>query len=266
MSSNICGKMDDMTWEEIRAASEGGATVLLPTGSFEQHSRHLPVKTDTLLVSRVAEAVAKRLPEEPQVLLAPTFWLGASHHHVPLFALSVPERTYIDILTHIGGCLAESGFSRLFILNGHGGNSAPLRIAAAEMRRSHPALLVAVADYWSLAAGEIRKIRDSRPGGMGHSGEFETSMMEHLEPESVRTKKKGSSIPKMPYPFTPDLVDRGPVFVNLGWMQMTESGAIGDASLGDAVKGENFFKAVCSAVEKAITAFTELNPDDIVPG
>ena len=99
---------------------------------------------------------------------------------------------------------------------------------------------------------------------MGHSGEFETSMMEHLEPESVRVLKIDSSLPKLPYPFTPDLVDRGPVFVNLVWSQLTESGAIGDATLANAAKGEQLFEAVCETAVEAVTDFIKLNPGEVL--
>ena len=125
----------EMTWEEVRAAASDGAVALLPAGSTEQHGPHLPVKTDALLVTSVARAAVKALPASVPAVLAPTLFLGASDHHVPFFALSLDERTYVDVVEQTGLCFAEAGFRRLFILNGHGGNSAAIRLALVSMRK-----------------------------------------------------------------------------------------------------------------------------------
>ena len=71
----------EMTAAELRQVSRENTLVVAPIAACEQHSRHLPVYTDTLLVTAVAEGAEQKLAR--QVLLLPTFWLGASDHHLP---------------------------------------------------------------------------------------------------------------------------------------------------------------------------------------
>ncbi len=73
-------KFHEMTFPELREVVGDRTVVLAPIAACEQHSRHLPTITDTVLVTGVAEGVERRLPE--QVLLLPTQWLGASSHHL----------------------------------------------------------------------------------------------------------------------------------------------------------------------------------------
>ncbi|MBD3308078.1 creatininase family protein [candidate division KSB3 bacterium] len=251
----------DMTWEEIRACSATGAMAILPLGSVEQHGPHLPIKTDTALITAVVEATLARLPDDVQVALAPTCWLGASHHHLPFFALSVTERTYIDILTQLGTCLADGGFQRLFILNGHGGNTAPLRVALNEIRRVRPAFLVAAAEYWSLGKPVIEAIRTSHTGGTGHAGEVETSLMLHLAPNAVKNHELLTArIPCLPTGFERDLVSGGPVSLAMAWDQLSASGVLGDPGQATADKGQRFFDGIVNAVVEALLTFYTLDP------
>jgi creatinine amidohydrolase/Fe(II)-dependent formamide hydrolase-like protein len=52
-----------MTWRDVEAANRD-AVVLIPTGSLEQHGPHLPLFTDSLLVTAVAEAVEHHIPSQ----------------------------------------------------------------------------------------------------------------------------------------------------------------------------------------------------------
>ena len=49
------------TWKEIEALDKRDGVVILPIGAIEQHGHHLPVITDTLIVTRVLEAAADQL-------------------------------------------------------------------------------------------------------------------------------------------------------------------------------------------------------------
>src|SRR3954465_6677131 len=71
----------EMTAPEIRDLSREGTLIVAPIAACEQHSRHLPVFTDSILVGAVADAVERNLPD--RVLLLPVLWMGASEHHLP---------------------------------------------------------------------------------------------------------------------------------------------------------------------------------------
>src|SRR5262249_56026760 len=74
----------------------------------------------------------------------------------------------------------------------------------------------AAADYGALARDTAAEVRDSPPGGMAHACEFETSLMLHLRPESVRSELILREIPEPLFASQRiDLVSPGPVAV--GW-------------------------------------------------
>src|SRR5438876_12426102 len=121
-------RFHDMTAPQIRRVDRNGVLVLAPIAACEQHSRHLPVFTDTILVTAVGEGVEQRLPK--QVLLLPTLWLGASHHHLQFGGtLSADVDTHVTILCEIMTPLLEDGYQRVMFLNGHGGNIDTMHVA-----------------------------------------------------------------------------------------------------------------------------------------
>ena len=258
-------RITDMTWMEIREATEKGALALLPVASMEQHGPHLPVKTDTLLVTRAAEATAQQLHDQIPIVLAPTLWLGASHHHRKFFALSVDELTYIAMIRQIAFSLAEAGFRRLFLLNGHGGNSAPLRVALTRIRDEQPDMLVGIAEYWGLTAKAIRGLRKSEPGGAAHGGEFETSLMMFLQREAVRGDALRSNVPRVPPGFEVDLVDKGSVTLGIRVDALSKTGQIGEGELASVEQGQRFFDAVVEATSKMILSFANLDVGALAP-
>src|SRR4029077_11078858 len=92
----------------------------------------LPVFVDSLQVAAVAERVEKILPKE--VVLLPTFWLGASHHHLDYAGtVSIPVSLYSENIKWIARCILKAGFKRILFLNGHGGNETPAAQALTEL-------------------------------------------------------------------------------------------------------------------------------------
>src|SRR5437763_1215328 len=127
-------KFHEMTAPQLRQVPRDSTMVLAPIAACEQHSRHLPTFTDTILVTAVAEGMEQRLPRE--VLLLPTLWLGASSHHLPLGGtLSAEVDTHITMLCDLLTPLLEDGYQRVLLLNGHGGNIDTLHVA---LRRLQP--------------------------------------------------------------------------------------------------------------------------------
>src|SRR5947208_1665874 len=107
----------ELTWLLLRDVPRDGTVVLAPVAACEQHSRHLPTITDTLLVTAVAEGVEARMPQS--VLLLPTLWLGASSHHLRFGAtLSAEVDTHITMLCELLTPLLDDGHHRFLILNG----------------------------------------------------------------------------------------------------------------------------------------------------
>src|SRR5947199_8204264 len=114
-------KFHELTAPELRRVPRDGVVVVAPIAACEQHSDHLPTFTDTILVTAVAEGVEQRLSKE--VLLLPTLWFGASHHHLPYGGtLSAPSDNHVTMLCDLLTPLLDDGYQRIMFLNGHGGN------------------------------------------------------------------------------------------------------------------------------------------------
>src|SRR5690349_20960719 len=96
---------------------------LIPVGSTEQHGPHLPVSTDTDIVSEIA----RRLSEKIGFLLLPTINYGVSFEHHPLFNLSITKCTLQKFLVELCISLSKNRIDQIIILNGHHGNQSALR-------------------------------------------------------------------------------------------------------------------------------------------
>ena len=125
----------DLTWHDIAALSKD-TPVIFPVAALEQHGRHMPVFTDSMLMGEIARRAEIELKNE--VLFAPLQWLGNSHHHMEFpGTMSAEPRVYLDLLCGMLENFIAHGFKRLIILNGHGGNDVPGKQAVFEMRQKH---------------------------------------------------------------------------------------------------------------------------------
>jgi len=90
-------------------------TVIIPVGSIEQHGAHLPITTDTDIITEVASRLAKKCG----FIVLPTISYGHSFEHSPLFNVSI---RLIPILRDIVTTLVLNKIKSVIILNGHHGN------------------------------------------------------------------------------------------------------------------------------------------------
>ncbi|MEI7772206.1 MAG: creatininase family protein, partial [Chloroflexales bacterium] len=187
--------LDELTRAEARALAPD-ALVVLPVGATEQHGPHLPVGTDRMIVEHVARAAAAQVAGAIPVVVAPTLPFGSSHHHVPFGGtLSLGTETYYRALVDLAESLIASGFRRIFILNGHGGNSELIQLVARDLALKHPATLAA-APYWTIAWDALVAERAHVAAGLpGHAGTFETSLVLALRPDLVREPRPHRDAP-----------------------------------------------------------------------
>jgi creatinine amidohydrolase len=237
-------KFSEMTWPEVRQIDRNRTLVLAPIAACEQHSRHLPTFTDSILCGAVADRVEANLPD--RVLLVPLQWLGASDHHLPFGAtLSATLDTHITMLCEILTALLDDGFPRVMILNGHGGNIDTLHVALRRLQPRYQRSLLTGASYWELAEREIADLCDGPRKSVGHACEVETSMVMHLRPDLVRTKEIADDVETVP-----DAL-RG-LFVAKDMHQRTDHGAVGYPERATADKGAKILNAIVSRVTEVV--------------
>lgn len=235
----------EMTAPEIRSLSHENTLILAPIAACEQHSRHLPVFTDSILVGAVAEGVEANLRD--RVLLLPVLWMGASDHHLPFGGtLTASLTTYELMLIELLTPLLHDGFRRVMLLNGHGGNIDPLRVALRRLDARFPRAVLTGAAYWEIAEAEIAAICAGPRKTMGHACEIETSMMMHLRPDLVRKDVIVDD------PDTTPAEMKG-LFWARDFGRRTDHGAVGHPQFADAQRG----KAMLDAVVRKVTVVVD---------
>ena len=236
----------EMTMPLLRQVSRDATVVLAPIAACEQHSRHLPTYTDTILVTGVAEGVEQRLPNN--VLLLPTLWFGASAHHLPFGAtLSVEVDTHITMICDLLSPLLEDGYKRILVLNGHGGNIDTMHVALRRLQPRYRDRILSAASYWEIAERELAALVEGPRKTMGHACEFETSMVMALRPELVRTNEIRND------PENVDAALRG-LYLADDMEMRTDHGAVGYPELATAEKGRKFLDAAIGRTAEVVEA------------
>lgn len=238
-------KFHELTAAAIRNIDRGNTVAVIPIAAVEQHGPHMPTGTDTILVTGVAEGLERAMSD--RVLLTPTLWCGASAHHLRFGAtLDVELQGYEGLLCDLCLSLLEDGFLRILLLNGHGGNVDPLRMALRMIQPDFPDSLLVGGSYWSVADTEIRNILEGDHKFVGHACEFETSMMLHLRPDLVNRallKDAGNLVS--------DVLDG--MFVSRDMRQRTNEGYTGRPDLANEEKG----KRLCNALNQNLIGLVE---------
>ena len=249
--------LENLTWPEVKQLKVATKIVVLPLGSFEQHGPHLPLTTDTDLVTAIARGVERARPN--RILCLPTLWPGHSTHHLAFpGTLSVSQRPYLELVLELCRSIADMGARKVFLLNGHGGNDVPLRAALRELKTEFPKVKFVFASYWSIAAQRIKAVRESALGGLGHACEMETSLMLHLHPDRVKLRRAKRDGPKHTDPYRQaDLLYGRPVYFVNEFHEVSKTGTVGHPELATAAKGKRFLDGIVEEVTAFVDHFAK---------
>jgi creatinine amidohydrolase len=177
-----------MRWPELAAAVAAGArTAIVPLGAIEQHGPHLPFATDTWIADALAEQVCARVAGSIRV---PALALGCSEEHADFpGTLSLQPSTLRAVLGDLLRSLARAGFERALVFSAHGGNDAWLREWEPELAADCAPLALAISADLGAKSALFRELAlragISAEAAGHHAGEFETSILLALAPESV---------------------------------------------------------------------------------
>jgi creatinine amidohydrolase len=146
-----------MNWSQVEAYLQRDDRAIVPLGSTEQHAG-LSLSVDSILSHKVALDAAEPLgiPVFPAVPygLAPYFLAYPG-------TISLRLETYARLTRDILDSLAGSGFRRILVVNGHGGNQ-PAHAAAIEWMADHPAVQVKFHNWWN-APKTFAKVQEIDP-------------------------------------------------------------------------------------------------------
>jgi creatinine amidohydrolase len=242
----------DLTSEEL-AQFAPGAVAVLPLGAVEQHGSHLPVSTDAAIAGELGRRVERALGDK--VILLPTLWAGCSHHHLSFKGtLSISSETYVRVLCDLIESLLSAGFTRVFLLNGHGGNQTPFAEALYRIGLKRREVWVAAQSYWKLAAAELAAQDFMKTPALSHACEYETSMMLVLRSEKVKMERaKGCDTKRQSAFYDPMGYRASVVEITETFERMTPHGAMGSPELATTAKGEKLL----DLFEARLVAFLE---------
>ncbi len=173
----------ERTWRELPGDLKSARqAAILPTGATEQHGPHLGCGVDAVLADRLCEAVAAKT----RVPMLPVIPYGCSLGHSRRWpgTLAVQPVTLIELVKEIGDWAYHSGVRRLFMVNTHVTNAAPLRCALEMLRAEHDDVMVALFNSGTLSS----RVREAHfaDGEDWHANDAETSLMLAVAPNLVR--------------------------------------------------------------------------------
>lgn len=211
---------------------------ILPWGATEPHNLHLPYLTDSLLAESLALDAATILQQNQgiRVMVLPAMTLGSQNPgqwNKP-FCLHARYETQRAMLGDIVASLHRQGFSRLVILNGHGGNS--FRNMIRDLAFEYPDFLIVVVNSFTIVPqqGYFEEQDD-------HAGEMETSLMMHYHPELVTLEHAGSG---HTHPFAIQALNNHTAWIPRHWDRVSSDTGIGNPHRSTPEKGRRYAEAV----------------------
>jgi creatinine amidohydrolase len=214
-------RLADLSWPQVPL----DALLAVPVGSTEQHGPHLPLSTDTDIAGALCDRLAAR---RPGVLVAPPVPYGSSGEHAAFpGTLSIGQAALELVLVEL---IRGAHQRRVLIVNGHGGNAAPLTRAVATLRSEGRDVLA-----WSPT---VR-------GGDAHAGRTETSLQLALDPGRVRMPATAAGNPA-------PLASLMPALAEGRLRELSPSGVLGDVSGASAAVGDELLTALLTDLQRCV--------------
>ena len=202
---------------------------IIPVGSIEQHGPHLPISTDSDIVTEIAS----KFSDKVKGILLPTISYGISDEHFPFFNLSIKKSTLSKILEDICESLIKNGISKIIIINGHYGNLDSLR---SFERKQKTRRKIEIFSYWKYMEKEF-----------DHAGNVETSIMLAISKKvNMKKAKKGFQTDGM----SKKEISKINKLAQKSFPKVTGNGVWGDPTKSSARLGRKIIKEVVDNLVK----------------
>lgn len=124
-------QLKNLTWPMVEEYLKTSQSIVLPIGSCEQHGPTGLLGTDFM----TAEALAEKYCEKNKVLMAPSFNYGMAGHHLGFpGTISLSPETYTKALIDLFESMIHTGFKKVLVINGHGGNVPFVQAAVCQIK------------------------------------------------------------------------------------------------------------------------------------
>ena len=242
--------LGEMTNPELEAFLAGHDSVIVPTGSTEQHGPHGPLLTDVLVPNEVARRVAPRIG----AVVAPTINYGLSYPHVGFTGVvHVRIPTFMALVEDVAVSLAAIGFKRIVFLNGHNDNTMAIANACANAAPRLPDGVRAFpVNYWDgMTPAEAAEFFD--PSNGLHANRGETSAVMAIDEGLVDLQAANAEMPPFPEVTNGAAVHTAFFFTTPGSVhRATHSGTWGDARQASVEFGQRYLDVVTEATVRSL--------------
>lgn len=240
------------TWMEVEQYLKHSTGIVVPIGSTEQHGPNGLMGTDVIC----PEAIANHAGDLSDMLVGPSFNIGIAQHHMA-FAGSMCFRpsTFINMLYDAVQSLSRHGFTRIYFLNGHGGNIATINAAFAEIYGRYSVCFESAPfvlkrrDWWELPDIADR-LTEMYPVGHGtHASISEVAVTQYVYPESIKNVD-----------LDPEIAPTGPIRDAADYRRRFPDGRIGsNPALATPEDGKKIVEMCADALVKDFDAFVSSN-------
>ena len=252
--------MTEIEWSrlkasEIKALAQRNAIVIVPIGATEQHGPHLPSMVDWRCVHEVSHRAARIMEKTAPVVVAPTIPYGMSEHHMSLNGtITLDYATMYAVIRCVVTSAIRHGFKRIFVLNGHGGNTD----GAAEHDRRADGRVQTAARHRHLLGHRRQVDRQAAGEAEGAAACLRGRDLDgHGDGAGAGESRRAVADARALHPGP-----RRHPGVNEGvyrWRQLSSRspiGVIGDAGAASAEKGEKLLAAISADVAEALSQRT----------
>lgn len=235
--------LENITMNEFKKYLRITKTIVFPFGTIEEHGKHLPLNTDSLIIQEAMKSVAKKR----KFFLAPVVYYGVcttTKDHAGTISIS-PEtlrKLSFDLVTES----YKKGLRNFLLISGHGGSLhiSALKETAEMLIYQLEKIKIAVLSPYDVLWKELSSVAETPNDS--HAGELETSMMLFLAPKLVKGRSR-EEYPKIPKPFT--IRDK---------VKYWPGGVWGNPQKASAEKGKQAMKLIVNKIVEIIDNMEKL--------
>lgn len=233
----------NVTTEELKNRIAGVKTLILPVGSFEQHSRFMCMGTDTVIATFLAQRVEQNTKS---VALFPVVYGVSEIHKSFCGTIYISPKIFYLYIKDIITSVAKEQIENLLIINGHGANWYAINKACEECASLFQH--IEVYQWWEMI-GEKFFTKDE----ISHAGAQELSVLQYIDMQCVRLDKVEDQ-------------ESGDININLfeckDIYQITKNGVLGKARTHDVEKGKCVIDEVVKMFVTIIETWEKNNGDN----
>lgn len=221
----------DKPWVDFDELRRKTDLVILPSGAVEVYGEHLPVGTDSIVVTHIA----KRVGDQLGAPVLPTLPVGFSRSLGDFpGTLNISTETLKSYLRDTAESVLPWGFKRLLFINSHRGNIGPIGEVAMELQQNQ-GVRCAQVFWWDYVAALGKDVVTTGAHANGHAGEIGTSIMMYLAPDLVVQERIKDHTPKSAARYA-DIIQYQ------GMKARSAVGTTGNPEAASAQKGEELVK------------------------